>query len=149
MISVFGSSLISLALFLSITSFCFNVWYLKSHDIKLYVSGRNSMIASCFLVIISGFTLVFALFRSDLSLAYVNKYSSIFTPTIYKISGFWAGMEGSLLFWTFILAIYTLIVLYQNRAKYISLMPWVTITISIILSFFLSYVLPLKIHSPC
>ena len=137
MISVFGSSLISLALFLSITSFCFNVWYLKSHDIKLYVSGRNSMIASCFLVIISGFTLVFALFRSDLSLAYVNKYSSIFTPTIYKISGFWAGMEGSLLFWTFILAIYTLIVLYQNRAKYISLMPWVTITISIILSFFL------------
>ena len=137
MISLFGSSLISLALFLTIASLGFNLWYLKSKDFRFFNVGRNAMISSCILILLSGFTLVYALFQSDLSLTYVNKYSSIYTPTIYKISGFWAGMEGSLLFWTFILAIYTLVVLYQNRAKFITLMPWVTIVISMVLTFFL------------
>tara|TARA_B100001029_G_C15060453_1_gene457976 strand:- start:1554 stop:3527 length:1974 start_codon:yes stop_codon:yes gene_type:complete len=137
MISLFGSSLISLALFLTFVSLGFNIWYIISKDFRFFNSGRNAIISSCILVILSGLTLVYALFHSDLSLIYVNKYSSIYTPTIFKISGFWAGMEGSLLFWTFILAIYTLIVLYQNRIKFITLMPWVTIVISIILIFFL------------
>ena len=137
MISLFGSSLISLALFFTLISFGFNLWYIKSNDIRFYSAGRNAIISSCLLILTSGFTLIFALYNSDLSLIYVNKYSSIHTPTIFKISGFWAGMEGSLLFWTFILAIYMLVVLYQNRNRFITLMPWVTIVISMVLIFFL------------
>ncbi len=137
MISIFGSSLISLALLLTITSLGLNLWYLRSKDSRIYFAGRNAMISACLLTFSAGGTLVYALYNSDLSLTYVNKYSSIFTPTIYKISGFWAGMEGSLLFWVFILSIYAIIVLYQNRNKYGSLMPWVTIVIAIVMSFFL------------
>ena len=120
MISIFGSSLISLAFLLTITSLGLNLWYLKSKDSRVYVAGRNAMISACLLTFSAGGTLVYALYNSDLSLTYVNKYSSVFTPTIYKISGFWAGMEGSLLFWVFILSIFAIIVLYQNRNKYVS-----------------------------
>jgi len=137
MISLFGSSLISLALFLTVTSLGFNLWHLKSRNYRFYSAGRNSLFSACILILISGFALIYALYTSDFSISYVNKYSSIYTPTIFKISGFWAGMEGSLLFWTFILAIYILVVLYQNRNQYIRLMPWVSIVFAMVLIFFL------------
>ena len=88
-----------------------NLWFIKSKDYHFYHAGRNAIISACLLTFLAGISLVYALYTSDLSLIYVNKYSSIFTPTIYKIGGFWAGMEGSLLFWVFILSIYTVLLI--------------------------------------
>ncbi|MDP6034299.1 MAG: heme lyase CcmF/NrfE family subunit, partial [Candidatus Marinimicrobia bacterium] len=47
------------------------------------------------------------------------------------------GQSGSLLFWLFILSIYTTIVILQNQQKHNSLMPWVIITLAIVQMFFL------------
>ena len=137
MISLFGSSLLSLSLFLTLASIGLNLWFIKSNNLRFFIAGRNALTSACFLIFSSSISLVYALYISDLSLIYVNKYSSIYTPTIYKIGGFWAGMEGSLLFWVFILSIYTIAVLYQNRNKFQEFMPWVTIVIAMVMSFFL------------
>lgn len=45
-----------------------------------------------------------ALWVVDPSLTYVARHSSTQTPLPYRIAGIWGGMEGSLLFWAFVVA---------------------------------------------
>ena len=40
-----------------------------------------------------------SIFADDFSIAYVMNYSSRELPTVYKISAFWAGQQGSFLLW--------------------------------------------------
>lgn len=40
-----------------------------------------------------------AIFADDFSIAYVANYSARSLPTVYKISAFWAGQQGSFLLW--------------------------------------------------
>ncbi len=42
------------------------------------------------------------IFENDFSVEYVAAYSSTTLPTIYKISAFWAGQQGSFLLWLLI-----------------------------------------------
>ena len=44
-------------------------------------------------------------FENDFSVEYVAAYSSTTLPTVYKISAFWAGQQGSFLLWLLIHAI--------------------------------------------
>ena len=46
-----------------------------------------------------------AIFADDFSIAYVASYSSRELPTVYKISAFWAGQQGSFLLWSALILI--------------------------------------------
>ncbi len=50
----------------------------------------------------------------NFEIAYVISYSSISLPTIYKISAFWAGQQGSFLLWLFFHAITGIILVYKR-----------------------------------
>ena len=89
------------------------------------------------LVIIATLVLVKELITSNFDVDYVAHYTSIETPTIYKFTALWAGQSGSLLFWIFILSIYSLITIFQNRNRYHRMMPWVLCVILTVQLFFL------------
>lgn len=48
--------------------------------------------------------LLWALAQSDFSIGYVASYTERALPMGYKLSAFWAGQEGSLLFWALVLS---------------------------------------------
>ena len=52
-----------------------------------------------------------AIFADDFSISYVASYSSRELPTVYKISAFWAGQQGSFLLWLLFHAIAALILI--------------------------------------
>ncbi len=45
---------------------------------------------------------------------------------IYKFTAWWGGQEGSLLLWSWLLATYSRVVVFQNRRKFRDMMPYVT-----------------------
>ncbi|HEX2235853.1 MAG TPA: heme lyase CcmF/NrfE family subunit, partial [Actinomycetota bacterium] len=55
--------------------------------------------------------LVSALFAHDFSLEYVVRYSSRSLSGPYTLSALWGGMEGSLLFWTLLLTVFSVLAL--------------------------------------
>jgi cytochrome c-type biogenesis protein CcmF len=55
--------------------------------------------------------------QSDFRVAYVAHYTERALPMGYKIAAFWAGQEGSLLLWAWVLAIMCSIALFQNRCS--------------------------------
>ena len=49
--------------------------------------------------------LIYALASYDFSLVYVASYTDRLLPLFYRITAFWAGQAGSMLFWAFSVAI--------------------------------------------
>ncbi|MFM7140654.1 MAG: heme lyase CcmF/NrfE family subunit [Alphaproteobacteria bacterium] len=107
-------------------------------DRDLVASGSHAAYAFSALVGIAVLALLYLLLTHDFNVEYVASYSSTTLPTWYTIAALWGGMKGSLLWWTFILAVCNAIVQAQNRAKNRDAMPWVTATLLTVGAFFLS-----------
>ena len=90
--------------------------------------------------------LLYSLFNDDFHIAYVSAHSNRALPWFYKITSLWAGQEGSLLFWSWLLAGYAAVAVWTNREKHRSMMPYVVATLAVVQSFFL--ILNVFIASP-
>jgi cytochrome c-type biogenesis protein CcmF len=104
---------------------------------SLITSGERAVYATLAFVILASLGLISALLRSDFSVRYVASYTSANLPTPYKISAFWAGQSGSLLFWTLVLATYAAVAVWLNRRRLPELAPYVTGTLSAVTLCFL------------
>ncbi len=67
------------------------------------------------LVTLATALLFYALISHDFQVKYVYQYTSTHLPLIYRISAFWAGQEGSLLLWHWLLTILALIVVQRRH----------------------------------
>jgi cytochrome c-type biogenesis protein CcmF len=103
-------------------------------------SGEHAAWAVFGLVVLAVLILLRALLTHDFSLEYVAAYTSSTLPTNYVVAALWGGQKGSLLFWTFMLSLFTVIVEWQNRERNRELMPWVTATLMTVATFFLGLV---------
>ena len=137
MTPVLGSVSISLAAGFCTLSIFLLLLYINNADYRFFLSGRRMAIVVSFLVIISTLILINELITSNFDIDYVAHHTSLETPGIYKFSALWAGQSGSLLFWLFILSIFSLIAIYQNRNRYHKMMPWILVVILFVQLFFL------------
>ena len=101
-------------------------------------SGERGLYAAAGFVGLASLGLWSALINSDFSLRYVASYTSANLPVVYKVSAFWGGQSGSMLFWCLILAIYGAAATFTNRKSNRALMPWVTGTNAAVLLFFVA-----------
>ena len=99
---------------------------IRTRNDKLIASGRNAAIGTCVAISAAIFSLLYLFLTDDFSVAYIAGHSSIDLPLHFKISSVWGGQEGSLLFWAWILTVYSAICIIQNRNKHRSMMPYVT-----------------------
>lgn len=108
---------------------------------NLLESAYNTFIAIFFLTTFSVILLIRGFIADDFSLEYVALHSNRALPLIYKISALWSGQEGSILFWTWLLLLYSIIMIASYKKKYLELMPIVCATLFVISNFFLSLLL--------
>ncbi|TCK59388.1 heme lyase CcmF/NrfE family subunit [Seleniivibrio woodruffii] len=59
--------------------------------------------------------LIYALATGYFKMEYVAQYTDLKLPFIYKISGWWAGQAGSLLFWGWLVAVFAVIEIFRTR----------------------------------
>ena len=65
----------------------------------------------CASMMLSTVTMVIALLRHDFAVRYVAQVGSLSTPTYITIVSLWSSLEGSILFWGFVLATYIAVTL--------------------------------------
>lgn len=78
------------------------LWQGRDADLG-WLERANLVTAGCFAVA-SGI-LMYALITGDFSLEYVANYTDSLLSLFYKITAFWAGQAGSLLFWALMVAL--------------------------------------------
>ena len=81
--------------------------------------------------------IVHAFVVGDFSIKYVQRYSDSAQPLFYKLASYWGGLDGSLMFWVTLLAIFGSVAVYVNRERHRLLIPWVIAVISLVEMFFL------------
>jgi cytochrome c-type biogenesis protein CcmF len=96
------------------------------------------MYATWGFIVLASLGLWTALVQHDFSLRYVASYTSANLPLLYTLTAFWAGQEGSMLFWALILSTYGAIAVWANRGRNRTLMPYVCGIISAVTLFFLA-----------
>src|SRR2546421_2357172 len=105
-------------------------------DARLAVSGRRGLYATAGLLVAATLWLVAALLRHDFSILYVSQVTSRSTPFPYPLTALWAGMAGSLLFWTLLTSLYASSAIAVQAPRRPELVGVATTVLSGILAFF-------------
>ncbi|MEN3045452.1 MAG: cytochrome c-type biogenesis CcmF C-terminal domain-containing protein [Candidatus Hydrothermales bacterium] len=114
MVDLGYSSLVSAFICFLLSTILFINYLSKRKDTFIEAGKRATLLGSIF-VILASFSLWYLLLASDFRVMYVANYTSRNLPFIYKFSAFWAGMDGSMLFWVLILSIYFLIYMFSVK----------------------------------
>ncbi|HEX3088491.1 MAG TPA: heme lyase CcmF/NrfE family subunit [Ilumatobacteraceae bacterium] len=78
-----------------------------------------------------------ALITRDFSLAYIQQVGSRDTPVLYNVTALWSALEGSILLWLLILAIYTAVIMRRHRHRLADpLVAWALVVMFIVTAFF-------------
>jgi cytochrome c-type biogenesis protein CcmF len=135
-----------LALVASIYAVIAFVFGVRGRHPELVASAKNSLLGVCGLVSLSVAILLYALLTHDFQIEYVAAYTSRDLSLPYLISALWAGNDGSLLFWAWLLSLFATVVVLQRRDIGKELVPYAASIIMVTQAFFL--ILLLLVSNP-
>src|SRR5579884_1158439 len=135
-----GALSILLAFCLSLFALAASITGKYSQRPLLVVSAERAVYAVWLLLTTASAILIFLLMTGDYRIAYVASHTNRAMPGVYKFTAWWGGQQGSLLFWSWLLATYAAIVVYTNRRKFREMMPIVVAIMMTTLAFFVGMV---------
>src|SRR5471030_2601905 len=104
---------------------------------RLVESGIGAFYLVTALMTVASAVMINAFLTNDYSIKYVAHYSDAVQPLFYKITSYWGGLDGSIMFWVFLLSVFGAVAVYVNREQHRELIPYVVATISTVQMFFL------------
>ena len=103
--------------------------------------ARVAVIATAPLLTIGSIALLVALLTDDMRFAYVASHSEQVMPVQFKIAAFWAGQEGSILLWAWMVTVMALIATISRRKLDAPGEPITLATLSVVNAFFAALLL--------
>ncbi|NIS79003.1 MAG: heme lyase CcmF/NrfE family subunit [Anaerolineales bacterium] len=104
-------------------------------------SARHAMLLTWPLITISSLAIIWLLVDGQYQVQYVASVTSNTMPTYLKITALWGGQEGSLVFWSWLMAAFASAVSLRKWDRDRELLPWVVVVAMVTLAFFLSLVI--------
>src|SRR5688572_1963571 len=104
---------------------------------RLVESGIGAFHMVTALMVMASVLMIHAFVTNDFSIRYVSRYSDSVQPLFFKITSYWGGLDGSIMFWVFLLACFGSIAVHVNRDRHRELIPYVVAVISGVQMFFL------------
>src|SRR5690348_7274542 len=133
-----GSFALLIALALSVYSFLAGIFALirqGPQSERLGETARRAGIATFAAVLLATMVLVMAAFRDDFSITHILHHSNHDLPGPYRFAALWSGQEGSLLFWSLLLAAYGLVLRLRHKTDE-RLFAYASVIIAAVQTFF-------------
>ncbi|MGH7636639.1 MAG: heme lyase CcmF/NrfE family subunit [Gemmatimonadaceae bacterium] len=105
----------------------------RRHWIQL---AYGAVYTNFMLVTIAVTLMVVALVTHDFSVSYVAAVGSRSTPLLFTIISLWGALEGSILFWAWVLAFYAAALVWMHRRRPGNLIPYAAMTMLLVSLFF-------------
>ena len=116
----------------------------RRHSARLLESGIGAFYLVTALMTFASALIVRAFVIGDYSIRYVDRYSDSIQPLFYRLTSYWGGLDGSIMFWVFLLSVFGAIAVKSNRERNRELVPYVIATIAVVQMFFLSIMIVSK-----
>lgn len=114
---VFSHNLMLLTLFITVLGCaysCYQLFAEESAANSRMLEHANTLITIIYIFV--SLVLFYAFYSYDFSVKYVHDYSDTSLPLFYRLTAFWGGQAGSLLFWA--LSVVLCGLFFQNTATY-------------------------------
>jgi cytochrome c-type biogenesis protein CcmF len=141
MVANFGFGVLLVAFLISIYGIIAAVYGARKNDQAWVESARLAMLLTFPLITISSLCLIYLLVKGDYSLEYVASVTSNSMPIYLRITAWWGGQAGSLLFWSWLLSAFASAVTIRKWHRDREFLPWVIVVCLVTLAFFLMLVL--------
>jgi len=122
---------------LTLYGFLFGIYGAKRRKANWTSSAGNAVCVAALLSICALASLAAAFIKHDYKYLYVWQTSNNDMPWYYLISAVWGGMDGSMLLWGTLMALFSAIVVFQLRSAPRALATWVVPVLSGATNFFL------------
>jgi len=109
----------------------------RRRSTPLIDSGIGAFYLTAGLLTVTSAIIVRAFVVGDFTIRYVQHYSDSVQPLAYKIASYWGGLDGSILFWVFLLSVFGTVAVAVNRERHRELIPWVVAVIAATEMFFI------------
>ncbi|NJD53499.1 MAG: heme lyase CcmF/NrfE family subunit [Candidatus Methanoperedens sp.] len=130
-----GETTLIIALLLTVYALVAHIIGIWKKKNELIDSGRIAIIGIGVLTTIASIWLFNLFINRNFQYEYVALYSSLDLPMLYTISAFWAGADGSLLLWAWLISIYIAMIAVRGKS-YDNLMRHAMVIILATLSYF-------------
>jgi cytochrome c-type biogenesis protein CcmF len=132
-----GAFLLLLAFVISAYAAAASVVGARRRNSRLTASGVGALYLVAAVMTVASGVIVHAFVVGDFSIKYVQRYSESSQPLAYKIASYWGGLDGSVMFWVFLLSLFGAAAVRINRERHRELIPYVVATLSVVQMFFL------------
>src|SRR5688500_12137483 len=109
----------------------------RRRSTRLVESGIGAFYLVTALMTVASGVLLHALVTGNYAIRYVQRVSNDAQPLAYKIAAYWGGLDGSIMFWVFLLGVFGAIAVSRNRERHRELIPYVVATIAATEMFFI------------
>ncbi|MBX2813361.1 MAG: heme lyase CcmF/NrfE family subunit [Myxococcales bacterium] len=105
-------------------------------DTRLAISAQNGVYVVFGCLSIASLALIYLFVTDDYSVKYVHHYSDRSMPLFYKATAFWGGQDGSLLFWVWVMSVWSAVAVYVNKDKNRAILPYTIVAMMAVTLFF-------------
>ncbi len=132
-----GQFLLLLAFVISAYAAAVSVAGARRRNGRFIESGVGALYLVAAVMTVATGVIVHAFVVGDFTIRYVQRYSESAQPLGYKIASYWGGLDGSVMFWVFLLSLFGATAVRVNRERHRELIPYVVATLSVVQMFFL------------
>lgn len=140
MLPEFGFGVLLVSFIVTIYSGVAAVYGVTNKSAALVESARRAQLLTFPLITISSIVLIYLLVNNRFDVAFVYEVTSKSMPTYLKVTAWWGGQAGSLLFWSWLLAVFTSAITLRKWDRDIEFLPWVIVVSAVTLAFFLGMI---------
>src|SRR6266850_3893758 len=81
---------------------------------RMIESGIGAFYLTSAVMVTAAAVMIYSFVTSDFTIKYVQHYSDSVQPLFYRITSYWGGLDGSIMFWVFMLSIFGSTAVYVN-----------------------------------
>lgn len=132
-----GASALALAFILALYATLAPLYGTRARQPEWVESARYALGLIFVLLTCAAGALLYLLTHHHFEVAYVHSVTNTLMPLYLKLTAWWGGQAGSLLFWSWLMALYAMTVAWRDWTRDREFLPWVVAFTGMTLAFFL------------
>lgn len=141
MLSEVGYGFIVVAFVVALYSAAAAMFGERSKSPAVVESARRAMLLLWPLISLAAGALIYLLITNHFEVSFVYDVTSRSMPTYLKVTAWWGGQAGSLVFWSWLMSAFASLVTLRKWDRDREFLPWVIVVTSLTTAFFLGLVI--------
>jgi cytochrome c-type biogenesis protein CcmF len=137
MIANFGYGVLLITFFVTLYSVFAAIYGERKQIPTMVESARRAMLLTWPLLTLTAGILIYLLINNHFEVQFVYEVTSRSMPAYLKVTAWWGGQAGSLLFWSWLMSAFASLVTLRKWDRDREFLPWVIVVACVTLAFFI------------